>query len=49
VANAPDDATLKLALTADVETAVVGGTTYLFADGVNDDGVSVFSVAADGR
>ena len=29
-------------------TAVVGGTTYLFVAGRNDDGVSVFSVAANG-
>ena len=48
VANVPDNATLQLALTTDVETAVVGGTTYLFAGGVNDSGVSVFSVAANG-
>ena len=28
--------------------AIVGGTTYLFVTGYNDDGVSVFSVATDG-
>ena len=38
----------KLALTTDVETMVVGGTTYLFSGGVNDNGVSVFAVGADG-
>ena len=48
VANAGDTATLQLALTTDVETMVVGGTTYLFSGGVNDNGVSVFSVGADG-
>src|SRR5262249_4744052 len=31
VANVPDSPTLPLALTTDVETMVVGGTTYLFA------------------
>src|SRR5258705_69584 len=29
-------------------TAVVGGTTYLFVAGSDDDGLSVFSVAANG-
>jgi large repetitive protein len=48
-ANVGDNATLKLSLSVDVETAVVGGTTYLFADGVNDNGVSVFAVSADGH
>jgi len=48
VANVADNATLQLALTTDVETAAVGGTTYLFAGGANDNGVSVFSVAANG-
>ena len=48
VANVGDNATLQLALTTDVETAVVGGTTYLFSGGVNDNGVSVFSVGANG-
>ena len=47
-ANVPDNATLQLALTTDVETAVVGGTTYLFSGGANDGGVSVFSVGANG-
>ena len=48
VANVPDNATLQLALTTDVKTVVVGGTTYLFSGGANDGGVSVFSVGADG-
>ena len=48
VANVGDNATLQLALTTDVETMVVGGTTYLFSGGVNDNGVSVFSVGANG-
>ncbi|MGB9367057.1 MAG: VCBS domain-containing protein, partial [Xanthobacteraceae bacterium] len=47
-ANIGDSAALQLALSVDVETAVVGGTTYLFADGVNDNGVSVFAVGANG-
>ena len=47
-ANVGDNGTLQLALTVDVETMVVGGTTYLFSSGVNDNGVSVFSVAANG-
>ena len=48
VDNVSDDATLELAGALDVTTAVVGGTTYLFVTGPDDDGVSVFSVAADG-
>ena len=48
VANVGDNATLNLSLTTDVETMVVGGTTYLFSGGVNDNGVSVFAVGADG-
>ena len=48
MANVADNATLQLALTTDVETMVVGGTTYLFSGGVNDNGVSVFSVGANG-
>ena len=46
--NVTDDATLELVSPLGVTTAVVGGTTYLFVTGGNDDGVSVFSVAADG-
>jgi 6-phosphogluconolactonase (cycloisomerase 2 family) len=48
VDNVSDDATLELDGAIAVTTAVVGGTTYLFATGALDDGVSVFSVAADG-
>ena len=48
VDNVADDATLELAGAAGVTTAVIAGTTYLFVTGRNDDGVSVFSVAADG-
>ncbi len=48
VANVADDATLNLALVSSVTTAVVGGTTYLFAAGSVDNGVSVFAVGADG-
>jgi 6-phosphogluconolactonase (cycloisomerase 2 family) len=46
--NVSDDATLELNGARDVTTAVVGGTTYLFVTGINDNGVSVFSVADDG-
>jgi 6-phosphogluconolactonase (cycloisomerase 2 family) len=48
VDNVTDDATLELGGAVGVTTAVVGGTTYLFVAGIGDDGVSVFSVAADG-
>jgi hypothetical protein len=47
-ANVSDDATLELDGAVAVTTAVVGGTTYLFVTGRDDDGVSVFSVADDG-
>ena len=44
-----DPFTLKLGGQAwGVATANVAGTTYLFASGVADSGISVFSVAADG-
>jgi ketosteroid isomerase-like protein len=46
--NVTDDATLELDAAVGVTTSVVGGTTYLFVTGFFDDGVSVFSVAADG-
>ena len=46
--NVTDDATLRLDRAFSVTTAVVGGTTYLFAAGDLDSGISVFSVAADG-
>src|SRR2546423_977752 len=48
VANVTDDATLKLDAADRLTTALSGGTTYLFVAGENDDGVSVFSVAANG-
>src|SRR5262245_20349020 len=48
VFNVNDNATLNLGGAYGVTTAVVAGTTYLFVDGFNDNGVSVFSVAADG-
>jgi 6-phosphogluconolactonase (cycloisomerase 2 family) len=48
VHNVSDDATLELDGAAGVTTAVIGGATYLFVTGLLDDGVSVFSVAADG-
>ncbi len=48
VDDVSDNATLQLAGSIDVSTAVVGGSTYLFVAGYDDDGVSVFSVASDG-
>ncbi|HKS63540.1 MAG TPA: hypothetical protein VJT13_17710, partial [Xanthobacteraceae bacterium] len=48
VFNVTDDATLKLLGIADLTTAVVNGTTYLYAAGSGDAGVSVFSVANNG-
>jgi len=48
VDNVADDATLNLDGVRSVTTAVVGGTTYLFAAGALDDGVSVFTLGADG-
>ena len=44
-----DNATLQLSTAQFATTAVVAGTTYLFVTGFGDDGLSVFSVAADGR
>nr|MCH9665117.1 hypothetical protein [Gammaproteobacteria bacterium] len=43
-----DSGDLELDGVISVTTAVVGGTTYLFAAGHVDNGVSVFSVNADG-
>jgi len=40
---------LELNGAVDVTTAVVGGTTYLFVTGREDDGVQVFSVGTDGK
>ena len=48
VDNVTDDATLELDGAIRATPAVIAGTTYLFVTGRNDDGVSVFSVAADG-
>ena len=44
VANVSDDSSLQLDGAWYVTTAKVGGATYLFVTGVDDDGVSVFSV-----
>jgi hypothetical protein len=46
--NDNDDATLALLEPHSVTTASVGGTTYWCVAAFDDDGVSVFSVAADG-
>src|ERR1043166_9406930 len=46
--NVADNGTLRLNFATGVTTAVVGGTTYMFAAGQGDDGVSVFSVATNG-
>ncbi|SDB57090.1 6-phosphogluconolactonase, cycloisomerase 2 family, partial [Bauldia litoralis] len=43
-----DDDVLELENTFDAITAVVGGTTYVFVTGRNDDGLSVFRLNADG-
>ncbi len=43
-----DNITLEIGGASSVSTAVVSGTTYLFASGLFDDGVSVFRVADDG-
>jgi 6-phosphogluconolactonase (cycloisomerase 2 family) len=48
VHNVTDDPTLELLGAAQMTTAVVGGVTYLFVTGNSDNGLSVFSVAADG-
>jgi 6-phosphogluconolactonase (cycloisomerase 2 family) len=48
VHNVTDDATLELDRASSAATAVIGGTTYLFVSGSQDDGVSVFSVANNG-
>src|SRR5437763_1139589 len=46
--NVTDAGALHLNFATGVTTAVVGGTTYVFVAGQGDDGVSVFSVAANG-
>ena len=48
VYNVADTGTLKLDGVKGLTTAVIGGTTFLFAAGGVDDGVSVFSVGANG-
>lgn len=48
VFNVSDTATLNLNQVETMETATIGGTTFLFAGGFGDDGISVFSVGADG-
>ena len=48
VNQSDDDITLKLRGAASVTTAVVGNRTFLFVAGLNDNGVSVFSVANNG-
>ena len=47
--NQADNSSLELNGARLVTTAEVGGTTYLFAVGLYDDGVSVFRIADDGR
>ena len=47
VANISDGATLELAAAGGMATAAVGGVSHLFATGINDDGVSVFSLAGN--
>ncbi|BDA83914.1 hypothetical protein Sa4125_14560 [Aureimonas sp. SA4125] len=44
-----DSATLQLSGAHGLATAVVQGTTYLFASGAHDDGISVFSVNSSGQ
>ena len=46
--NLPDDGLLELDNPVGMSIAVLGGTTYLFVVGADDDGLSVFSVAANG-
>jgi VCBS repeat-containing protein len=48
VSNLADNGTYELDGVKGLTTAVIGGSTYLFAAGGVDDGVSVFSVAANG-
>ena len=43
-----ENGTLELDRVSGLTTAVVGGVTYLLASGLDDDGVSVFSVAGNG-
>jgi 6-phosphogluconolactonase (cycloisomerase 2 family) len=48
VDNVTDDTTWELDGASAVHVAKIAGTTYLFVAGEDDDGVSVFAVAADG-
>jgi 6-phosphogluconolactonase (cycloisomerase 2 family) len=48
VENVKDDATLEIQGASSVSTANIAGTTYLFVTGRDDNGFSVFAVAADG-
>ena len=49
VENVSDSVTRELLEAVSVTTASVGGTTYLFAVGFSDDGVSVFRVESNGK
>ena len=46
--NVTDSGNLNVDGGLGVDTAEVGGTTYLFVTGYNDDGISVFEVRGDG-
>lgn len=46
--NVPDSGSLELDAPWELTTVDVDGTTYLVVSGYNDDGLSVFSVAANG-
>ncbi len=48
VFNLPDNGTLNLNGAARLDTAVLGTTTYVFAPGFNDNGISAFVLNADG-
>ena len=48
VQNVADDATLQLDGADNFASAVIGGVTYLYVNGFNDDGISAFSVGANG-
>ncbi|WP_421724899.1 hypothetical protein [Bauldia sp.] len=43
-----DDLAFEIEGAFDITTAKIGASTYLFVAGFSDDGISVFSVAADG-
>ena len=48
ISNITDGGTLELVGASYVTTAVVGGVTYVFVASRVDDGVSVFSLGANG-